>query len=414
MNRFTLTLPSAELETAWWLDWAQRSGARQRIAVGVLIGVVAAFGFVDRVAFPAVYGALWTARLAMLVLLVPALPVVFGSSVERLARWGQPAVAWLAIVTFGGLFPIGHTIAADATPDQLLLSIPSLLFGLLALFGASGLRFAYAAPIGVGTAIGFVGTLTNSPASTPEFLLLSAAGGGSALVVGFLVSWSREAHARTDFLRRRELERERRRSETLLRNLMPDVLARRLESGPGPHLDRRDATVVFATVTGFDPARYSPLAAVALLDRVIGAIDVAAVAAGVERIKTIGATVLLATGVPEPQTDHLARAARFALSLRALVAAIGAEESAPLAVRVGLATGPVVAGVVGRTRYAFDVWGDTVNTASRLDSHGAADRIQVSEAAARLLSDHFVLSPRGEVPIKGKGVLRTCWLEGER
>jgi class 3 adenylate cyclase len=194
-------------------------------------------------------------------------------------------------------------------------------------------------------------------------------------------------------------------------DLVPEALARKLEAGPGPHLERAEATVIFATIGGDDAAERDPLAVVALFDRVIGEIDEAAVAAGIERVKTIGATVLLASGVPTPDPDHLARAARFALAVRRIVRAAGQRERAPLTARVGLATGPVVWGVVGLTRYAFDLWGDTVNTASRLESHGAPGRIHVPAAVGEALRGAFAVEDRGEVSIKGKGLQRTAWLE---
>jgi class 3 adenylate cyclase len=411
VHPLTLTLADPELESAWWADQAERAGHRQRRSVLALIALVVVFGVMDRIAFPGGYAHLWRVRAVVLALDLLALPAFFGP-VQRLARWGQPALLWCAVVTLGGLWPVGRSIAPTATPEQLLFAVPAVVFGLMALFGASGLRFAWAAPVGVLVVAGFLAALWDAPAATPQFLLLTVAGGLSALAVGLLVSWSREAHARTDFLQRREVDRERARSERLLRVLMPEALALRLAAGPGPHLDRVDATVLFVTVVGYDPERYPPLAAVALLDRVLGELDEAAVEAGVERIKTIGGTVLLATGAPTPDPDHLARAARFALAAQRVVVGAGEREGVPLTTRIGLASGPVVCGVVGRTRFAFDVWGDTVNTASRLESHGEPGRIQLTEATGASLGPGFRVVPRGEVAVKGKGRLRTAWLEG--
>jgi class 3 adenylate cyclase len=412
VNPLTLTFPDPALERAWWEDWAQRSGDRQRVTLAALLGLVAAFAVVDLLAFPQVVAWLWGLRAGSIALAAPAL-LAFGEPV-RAARWGQVAVAWAAVAVLGAMFPMSALVAPAATGHQLVLAIPALVVALLALFGASGLRFAWAGPLGVVVVGGFLGALRTSPAATAPYLLLAGAGGGAALCVGLLVSWSRESHARGDFLARRELDSERARSERLLRVLMPDVLARRLAEGPGPHLTRGDATILFLSVTGYDPARGSPLDAVAVLDRVVGSLDEAAVAAGVERVKTIGATLLFATGVPDPDPGHLARAARFALATRALVARLGEADGLTLAARIGLASGPVVFGVVGRTRFAFDVWGDTVNTASRLESHGEAGRIQVALPVAVDLSSDFVLAVRGELEVKGKGRLTTSWLEGER
>ncbi|MCB9699470.1 MAG: hypothetical protein H6738_21990 [Alphaproteobacteria bacterium] len=413
MNRLTLALDTPDLERAWWRDWAERQAGFERVAVTALFASMVSFALLDRVAFAHTWRELFVLRAWMLLAMLPAIPAFFGTR-DTLARWGQPALLWLAMVVFGSLWPIQRTIAFQATPDQLVLTVPALMIGLLALFGASGLRFALAAPVGVCTVLGFGVILWTTPSSTPVLLILAGGGAISGLLVGSVVAWSREAHARMDFVRRRELDRERRRSEALLRNLVPEVLARRLEAGPGPHLDRVEATVVFATVVGYDAERWSPLDAVALLDRVVAAIDGRAVAAGVERIKTVGATVLLVAGVPTPMDDHLERAAKLALQLLRVVDRIArTEPDLDLRLRVGLQTGVLVGGVVGRNRYAYDVWGDVVNTASRLDSHGEAGRIQVTAATAqRLAATGFTVAPRGEIDIKGKGRMATAWLEG--
>lgn len=412
MNRLTLALDTPELEAAWWKDWATRQAGYQQAVVIALVLLVASFALLDRTAFSVAWRDLYTVRAVVLLSMLPVLPVFFGRR-DTLARWGQPALVWLATVAIGSLWPVQRLISFRASPDQLVFTVPALMVALLALFGVSGMRFAYALPVGLCTLVGFEGLLWASPHATPVLLTLATGGAGSGLVIGGLVCWSREAHARMDFVRRRELERERRRSEALLRNLVPEVLARRMEAGPGPHLDRVDATVIFATVVGYDPDRWSPLDAVALLDRVVAVIDTCAVAAGVERIKTVGSTVLLVAGVPTPVDDHLERAARLALRLRRAVDRLAdGEPGLDLRLRVGLASGPLVGGVVGRNRYAYDVWGDVVNTASRLDSHGEAGRIQVAEPwASRLAAAGFRVLPRGPIEVKGKGRMSTSWLE---
>ncbi len=221
---------------------------------------------------------------------------------------------------------------------------------------------------------------------------------------------------RRDFLLGLELESASRRTERLLLNLMPSRLAARLKEGEGV-LDRVPrATVLFASLVGFDDATrgLAPLAAVRLLDRVVAHFDRIARAHGVERIKTVGPTYMAAGGVAAgaEREEHAEAVARAVLAMRALVRELAAREGVPLRLRAGLATGPVVAGVIGRTRLAFDCWGDTANLASRLDSHGEPDRIQIAASTARALERTFALAQRGRVVLKGKGDVETWWLEG--
>lgn len=131
---------------------------------------------------------------------------------------------------------------------------------------------------------------------------------------------------------------------------------------------------------------------------------------GLEKIKTIGDAYMGVAGLPDAQTDHAARAALMAIAMRDSTARVAAETGEKLALRIGMHSGPVVAGVIGRSKFAYDLWGDTVNTASRMESHGLPGEIHCSEATALLLRNDFELQPRGTVEIKGKGGMSTFLL----
>jgi class 3 adenylate cyclase len=214
---------------------------------------------------------------------------------------------------------------------------------------------------------------------------------------------------------RAEVARQRDRADALLGNILPAPIVRRLQSRPGIIADAfEQVTVVFADIVGFTPlsAQLSSEALVLLLNELFSAFDALAARHGLEKIKTIGDAYMVVGGLPEPRPDHAEAAVRMALDMRAAVAAIALERGLSLDLRIGIHSGSVVAGVIGVHKFAYDLWGDTVNTASRMESHGAPGLIQISEATHALLPPGFDLEARGEIAIKGKGEMRTWFVRG--
>ncbi len=213
------------------------------------------------------------------------------------------------------------------------------------------------------------------------------------------------------------LEDEGLRSERLILNILPGSIAERLKREEGTTIADRfeGVTVLFADIHGFTvmSQRLPPKELVALLDELFSRFDEVADRFGLEKIKTIGDAYMMVGGVPKTVEDHAARVARAALAMLQVVRNIGRAKDSDLSMRIGIHSGEVVAGVIGRRKFAYDLWGDTVNTASRMESHGEPGRIHISAVTKELLAKGFQTSERGQIDVKGKGLMHTYWLEAE-
>lgn len=207
------------------------------------------------------------------------------------------------------------------------------------------------------------------------------------------------------------------RSEQLLLNILPPTIARRLKDEPGVIADRYDGvTVLFADIVGFTAFAEArpPERVVEVLNRLFSRFDELADRHGVEKIKTIGDAYMVAAGLPVPRSDHQDAIADMALDMCEEVHRFREQTGNRLAIRVGMCSGPVVAGVIGLRKFSYDVWGDTVNLASRMEAHGVPDRIQVTNSVYEGLCDRYEFQERMTVEIKGRGAMTTYLLVGRR
>jgi len=202
------------------------------------------------------------------------------------------------------------------------------------------------------------------------------------------------------------------RSEELLLNILPPSIAGRLKTDGGTIADGfADVTVLFADIVGFTSlsARLPPERIVEMLNELFCAFDDLADHLGLEKIKTIGDCYMVAGGLPEPRPDHAVAVATMALSMLRTMREFCARTGEEMEIRIGIHSGPVVAGVIGKRKFVYDMWGDTVNTASRMESHGKPGAIQISDDCRQLLDGKFPLVHRGTIEVKGKGKMDT-WL----
>jgi class 3 adenylate cyclase len=251
---------------------------------------------------------------------------------------------------------------------------------------------------------------TRTPLTLLGDAVSNAAMFAAVLVLGEAVR-SRQALDREHRLLLAEEER----SERLLLNVLPAPIAERLKQGEGVIADAfPEVTVLFADLVDFTrrSQQVSPAQVVATLNELFSAFDRLAQRHGLEKIKTIGDAYMVAGGLPNPRPDHTQAVAEMALAMQEEVAGRADPSGQPLQVRIGIDTGPVEAGVIGTSKFSYDLWGDTVNTASRMESHGVAGCIQVTARTYQRLRDRYRFQRRGPIPVRGMGEMVTWFLLG--
>jgi adenylate cyclase len=381
---------------------------------------------------------------ALLVLIsVLILPVALLWSALYLA-FGSP-VGWVPLVYFAVL--LGSIIVFSRTRNfgQLLLVgqvaillAPTLsmiplggflaaggvgLWGILAPLGAlvfSDVRSAvrwYAAYVVVFLGSGIAGEVLGGVSPAVPELFTSVMLGLNVVVGGTIVFTLLALFAAQRRNALAALRVEQAKSESLLLNILPRSIAEKLKAETQTIADQfSSVSILFADVVDFTPLaeRLPPAEVVGILDHLFRHFDQLADRYELEKIKTIGDCYMVASGVPSPRADHARALALMALDMQAAMSSVGEVGHLGLGLRVGINSGPVVAGVIGRKRFLYDLWGDAVNIASRMESHGASGRIQITRATKNLLEDEFVCERRGTIPVKGKGEMEAWYLVARR
>jgi class 3 adenylate cyclase len=408
ISRFTALFLDAATEAAFRADHAPQI---RRVARTLTVsGVVAAgplFCAVDYAVLPAAHPWPLILRLGVIV------PVFIACGVFQLARgyprWHGASSVVALLVLMGCVAGIG---LAGGTPGRELYLASATWVPIFGVGARVSVRAALLSVLAGVLLIEGLCLVAGADRRTIAFIALNASAVGFGTFLSALVV---EAGARAQYLQRRVIDAERARSERLLLNVLPAPIAHRLKSAPSVIAESvPSVTVLFADVVGFTSlsARLSPPELVTRLNELFTEFDRLAEEHGVEKIKTIGDAYMAVAGAPTATLRDPHAVADLALAMLERVRAFSTRSSEPLELRIGIHTGAAVAGVIGTKKFAYDLWGETVNTASRMESHGLPGRIQVSEATVRALGDRYAFEVRGEIDVKGIGRARTWFLVG--
>jgi len=371
------------------------------------------FGVLDRYIFPAVANNILPIRIGFILITGAAL-VFIQFFPSFYSRWAHPILSLVGAA--GGLgiiwiiFLVSPYNYGDAYYAGLILVIAYC-------FVFIPLRFKYAFVL-VATLIvayNFSLLLYSIPfpvvVSNNFFLISAAVICGISSLNSQRLSLKRYVDEALILEQKSEIEASKQRADNLLRQILPDPIADRLLNGSGQIADGyADVTVLFADLCGFTEysSSVSPRALVKALNRIFSSFDDVATSFGVEKVKTIGDAYMAVCGLPLEVDDHPERMVKMALGMCTEMEKIRTEfNGIDLEIRIGIHTGPCVAGVIGRNRFIYDLWGDTVNIASRMESTGVTGRIQISEATYLRVKNHFEFDARGQTQVKGRGMLTT-------
>ena len=393
-----------ELESAFRKDYDLASLGRLRVAGALAITLYAAFGYLDVRAVDGRFWPLWIIRIVIV--------VYFGAlialSYTRLTEYLQQLGLCVAVVVAAGGLDVMNIL--PGVPSDYTYSGTMLILIFLCTFAR--VRFTMVLPTLAVVIVAYeaseaVRGVSELTLTFNNFFLLAF------VIIGLASCHALESLYRDGYRREIALAEERARSDALLHNILPEEVAARLRATPGTIADAAEhVTVLFADVVGFTPlaSRVTPAELVAMLDQLFTVIDELCARHGVEKIKTIGDAYMAVAGVPREVPDHAAVIAELALEIRALATEDAGAWPRGLQVRIGICSGPVVAGVIGRHKFSYDLWGDTVNTAARMESHGTPGEIQVAESTRDLLGDRYRFTDPVVVDVKGKGPMTTYLL----
>jgi len=421
MNRFTLAFDDAGLEREF-LDGHADAARTQLRVTWLVVGV----GFASLLLTDASAHVPPMSSAVRNLIAFPALGIGLASTFLSVGAFRRVYVAVTSVALSAILFQIPLQIVAmmlwvpnwTTTVDLEVAPGYGMTGQMLTILGAltvATLRVRTVILPAVASAVAYVVLAGAYPIH--GFVAAAAGMANAALLLGVAASYQLEAFRRRLFIERLQLAQERAKSETLLLNVLPAEIAERLKSDPSHIADGfAEVTILFADIVGFTDlsARLSPAEVVAMLNRLFTAFDDLAEKHGLEKIKTIGDAYMVVGGLPEARPDHAEAVVAMALGMRDAVAAVAKQTGYSLKVRIGANSGPVVAGVIGKKKFAYDLWGDAVNTASRMESHGLPGEIQVTEATWARVKDSFELESRGTITVKGKGELAAWFVRGRK
>ncbi|MBX7135691.1 MAG: adenylate/guanylate cyclase domain-containing protein [Fimbriimonadaceae bacterium] len=399
-----------DLERDFRAEYSRKSLRPFRMILVVLVGLILFFNLWQ---IPGYTGQ--GHMLHVFLIQIPVLLLTYGitylSIYRRHAQWFHLAIAWFFALDNVRLY-IGMP-----EPEYNWFVTASFMWMTATTYTLGRFRLPFAIAAGLGILVMNIVLVTNLHPMEPKQLVGAIMMPISLNVVMIVATYINERYVRREFLFHRLLDEEKQKSEEVLIRVLPEAIAARLRSAPGAIADEhKSATVLFADIVDFTPyaSQANPDEVVAFLNDIFSRFDHLVEKHGLEKIKTVGDAYMVAGGLPVHQDHHGAAVADLALDMLEEVGKMRFTDGTPVRLRIGLHTGPLVAGVIGTKKLLYDLWGDTVNTASRMESHSLPGQIQVTDSVVELLGDQFVFEQRGEVDIKGKGLMPTYFLVGRR
>ena len=403
------------LEAAYRHDFAARSVTMQRHFIAFGFVIFGLFAILDYFAMPRTHLVAWRLR----ALMEPLTIALFWLSFRP---WFRDRMYWLMNlwVLLMNVAILGMISVAQESELAFTFYPIGLMLVLVSGYVASG-HLWYATAQGWLAILGYVfvgvfdqrmlvGHLSLLKFFTLNFFLVGMN------LVGMSLAYVLERSNRLAFLQGLVIQKQHEETNRLLLNVLPDSIAQRLKRGEAvaDHFD--EAGILFADIQGFTPysAGRQPAEVVAILNRIFSAFDGLAERYGLEKIKTIGDAYMVVSGVPLPRSQHLEALANMALDMRTVMEQFRRNGLCDLRLRIGIAAGPVVAGIIGLKKFSYDLWGDTVNVASRMESFGIPGEIQATREVYHLLRHKYLFEQRGLIEVKGKGQMLVYLLRQRR
>lgn len=406
----TLQFRDPTIERAFEFEYNRKKLPPIRIAVGIFIALVfmqALAGHFSTVGGPQDLRDAWYNSLYFRAATISTMVFLFWLTYQPLMiRHGQ------RVIMFGilGLYLI-FLLTSHAFSHWILLTAARFNFSIVLAAVASGLLYRHAAPITLLLAAGFIPLIflfSDNPVP-PAFLMFA-----TALTMSW-VAFVIERARRNMWAAERSLRDEKALTERLLLSVLPPSIARRMQDGETLIADsHQEATVVFADIVNFTPlsATMPAESLVEILDEIFATFDQIAEQYDLEKIKTIGDAYMMAAGLPNERAADPSHALDAALAMRDSLAGIAGRRDIDISMRAGVHIGPVVAGVIGRSKFVYDLWGDSVNVASRMESTAPVGEIQVTEEVQSRMNAAYEFLPRGAIEVKGKGEMQVWLLKG--
>ena len=410
-----LRFPDEVIETQFRKEYFANTASTTRLALILGLILYSLFGILDIYAIPISKDIVWIIRYVIVAPVI--LSVLAASYVRSLQKYMQALMCVVVAVSGLGIVTM-ISITTEAEFGNRFYFTGLILISMWA-YSLLRLRFWYAVLANVIIMIGYefasieMKKLLESETGIVIFTMHNFFFLG-ANVIGMFGSYYLERYTRRDFLQKYTIQAQRDRADKLLYNVLPKQIAERLkESDETIAEEFSSATVLFADIVNFTPisARFGPLEVVEMLNELFSHFDELVDKYGVEKIQVAGDGYMVAAGVPTPRPDHAKVLAQLALDMLDYVKReefLGGKH--PIEIRIGLNSGPLIAGVIGRKKYFYALWGDMVNTASRMESHGESGKIQITRETYELVKDEFKCEYIGEITVKGKGQMEAWHL----